>query len=80
MDDGDLLPRRKVLTDWGISDSSERRNRKEGRDWPPHVLIGRKIYYRRESLAAWLRRRESDRAVSTTDPDLDHPEEGVATK
>jgi hypothetical protein len=57
--DSDLIPRTKLLDEFGISDSCERRRRKEGADWPPHLLIGRKVYYRRESLSDWLRRRES---------------------
>ncbi len=55
----ELVTRRQFLKELGISDSSERRRRKEGADWPPHLLIGRKVYYRRESLSDWLHQRES---------------------
>jgi len=57
--DSELVPRTNLLDEFGISDSCERRQRKEGADWPPHLLIGKKVYYRRESLSAWLRQRES---------------------
>jgi hypothetical protein len=57
--DSELVPRTNLLDEFGISDSCERRQRKEGTDWPPHLLIGRKVYYRRESLSHWLRQRES---------------------
>jgi hypothetical protein len=57
--DSELVPRTSLLDEFGISDSCERRRRKEGADWPPHLLIGRKVYYRRESLSDWLRQRES---------------------
>jgi hypothetical protein len=57
--DSELVPRTMLLDEFGISDSSERRLRREGADWPPHLLIGRKVYYRRESLSDWLHRRES---------------------
>jgi hypothetical protein len=57
--DSELVPRTILLDEFGISDSCERRRRKEGADWPPHLLIGRKVYYRRESLSDWLRQRES---------------------
>ncbi len=57
--DNELVPRTNLLDEFGISDSCERRRRKEGADWPPHLLIGRKVYYRRESLSGWLRQRES---------------------
>jgi hypothetical protein len=55
----ELVPRTNLIDLLNISDSGERRKRKAGVDWPPHVLIGRKVYYRRESLSAWLRQRES---------------------
>jgi hypothetical protein len=57
--DSELVPRTSLLDEFGISDSCERRRRREGADWPPHLLIGRKVYYRRESLSDWLHRRES---------------------
>jgi hypothetical protein len=57
--DSELVPRTILLDEFNISDSCERRQRKEGADWPPHLLIGRKVYYRRESLSDWLRQRES---------------------
>ena len=28
-------------------------------DWPPHLLIGKKIYYRQSQVEAWVRRREA---------------------
>jgi hypothetical protein len=55
----ELVPRALLIDEFRISDSCERRRRKEGVDWPPHVLIGRKVYYRRESLCDWLLQRES---------------------
>jgi hypothetical protein len=57
--DDELVPRTSLLDEFRISDSAERRLRKEGTDWPPHLLIGRKVYYRRETVAGWLRNRES---------------------
>jgi hypothetical protein len=57
--DDELVPRTGLLDEFQISDSAERRLRKEGTDWPPHLLIGRKVYYRRETVADWLRSRES---------------------
>jgi hypothetical protein len=57
--DSELVTRTILIDEFGISDSCERRRRKQGTDWPPHLLIGRKVYYRRESLSDWLRQRES---------------------
>jgi hypothetical protein len=55
----ELVTRRQFLKKLGISDSSERRGRTGGGEWPPHLLIGKKVYYRRESLDDWLRHREA---------------------
>ncbi len=57
---GDLISRRQLLEELEISDSSEWRKRKEGgHEWPPHLCIGRKIYYRRSAVDDWLRRQEA---------------------
>ena len=41
-----LIPRAELLKQFRISDASERRRRSGAADWPPHLLIGKKIYYR----------------------------------
>jgi hypothetical protein len=58
-----LIPRSELLKQFQISDASERRQRSSAADWPPHVLIGKKVYYRRSQIEAWLRRRESESCV-----------------
>ena len=58
---GDLLSRRQFFEEIGISDSNERRKRKQGGpDWPPHLCIGTKVFYRRDAVAAWLLRQEAN--------------------
>jgi hypothetical protein len=57
--DGVLIPRAELLKQFHISDANERRQRSGDADWPPHVLIGKKIYYRRSQIEAWVRRRET---------------------
>lgn len=57
--DDQLVPRTNLLGEFRISDSSERRRRREGGDWPPHVLVGKKIYYTRSAIETWLRRQEA---------------------
>jgi len=42
-----------------LSPSGERRHRREQADWPPHVEIGRKIFYRRAGVMQWLERQEA---------------------
>ena len=44
---------------FGNSKISRGRWRSQGRG-PPFIKIGRKIFYRREKLADWLRNRESN--------------------
>ena len=55
----ELIPRKRLLDELGISDSSERRGRTGNRDWPPHLSIGKKIFYRRASVDDWLRHQEA---------------------
>ena len=61
--DSALVPRAELLKQFRISDSSEWRQRNGAADWPPHVVIGKKIYYRRSQIDAWLRRREAESVV-----------------
>ncbi len=61
--DSALVPRAELLKQLGISDSSEWRQRNGTADWPPHLVIGKKIYYRRSQINAWLRRREAESVV-----------------
>jgi predicted DNA-binding transcriptional regulator AlpA len=57
--DDQFLSRKNLLGEFGISDSSERRRRKCDENWPAHVRIGRKVYYRRSAIEDWLRRQEA---------------------
>lgn len=52
-----LLTRNELLAEYGFADSSERRARAQGR-FIPHVKIGRKVFYRREAVEAWLAEQE----------------------
>lgn len=42
-----------------LSPSGERKHRREQTDWAPHVVIGRKVYYRRSGVMEWLERQEA---------------------
>lgn len=42
-----------------LSLSGERNHRRRQDDWPPHVQIGRKVFYRRAGVMDWLERQES---------------------
>lgn len=37
-----------------LSRSGERKHRSRGGGWPPHVEIGRKVFYRRSTVEKWL--------------------------
>lgn len=52
-----LMTRNELLAEYGFADSSERRARAQGQ-FIPHVRIGRKVFYRREAVEAWLVQRE----------------------
>ena len=47
----ELVSRKQLLTELDISDSSERRGRRGNHEWPPHLRIGTKVYYRRAAIA-----------------------------
>jgi len=78
---GDLWSRRQFFEEIGISDSNERRKRKQGGpDWPPHLCIGTKVFYRRDAVAAWLLRQEAncqpdDATTTAADRDVVVPAE-----
>lgn len=55
----ELIDRRTLLEKLGISDSSERRARARQRDWPPHLRIGAKIFYRNSVVDEWVRQQEA---------------------
>ena len=44
-----------------LSRSGERNHRREKEDWPPHIEIGRKVFYRRAAVMDWLHRQEAKR-------------------
>lgn len=45
------------------SPSAERKQRAEAQDWPPHFVIGRKVFYRRAAVMEWLSRQEANGGV-----------------
>ena len=64
------------MNEYGFSDSTERRGRTGGESWPPHIEIGPagRVYYRRESVEAWLQEIESDeQQAQTAAPAADAP-------
>lgn len=54
-----LIPREQVLKRMNISDSTERRRRQSGRNWPAHVMVGNRIKYSEVSLGSWIAAQEA---------------------
>ena len=52
--DNELMPLSEFLQETGMSQSTERRLRQEQEDWPPHLSLGKRIYYLRSGWADWL--------------------------
>lgn len=42
-----------------LSPSGERKKRREQDDWPPHLVIAGKIFFRRSAVTDWLERQEA---------------------
>lgn len=57
--DGLLMGLQEFRTLTHLSPSCERRHRRQQQDWPPHVEIGRKVFYRRAAVMRWLELREA---------------------
>jgi hypothetical protein len=57
-DDDELLTEDETVAEVGIRCARTLRRRRDFRQGPPHLWIGRKIYYRRGALQQWLLARE----------------------
>ena len=44
------------------SPSTERRMRREEQDWPPHIVLGRKVFYFRDGVRDFLERQRAAQA------------------
>ena len=54
-----LIPREHVLKRMNVSDSTERRNRQSGKNWPAHVMVGNRIMYSESSVNDWIAAQEA---------------------
>ena len=59
-----LIPRGQLLKRMNISDSTERRKRQCGENWPAHVMVGNRILYSESSIKNWVAAQESLAAVT----------------
>jgi predicted DNA-binding transcriptional regulator AlpA len=53
-----LIPREQVLQRLNVSDSTERRKRQSGQNWPAHISVGHRILYRESGVNAWIAAQE----------------------
>jgi hypothetical protein len=50
----DRMSRPIFLREYDIEGSTEKRARAEGLPWPPHLVMGARIYYSRSLVARWF--------------------------
>ena len=50
-----------------LSPSTERRMRSEEQDWPPHLVLGRKVFYFRDGVRDFLLRQQDAHGVARPD-------------
>ena len=63
----DRMSRPIFLTDYDIEGSTEKRARAEGLPWPPHVVLGKRIYYSRQAVQRWFEQQEANAAGAVVD-------------
>ena len=64
-----LIPREHVLDRLHISDSTERRRRQRGKNWPAHVMVGNRILYSESSVNRWIATQEAANTGADMDKD-----------
>ena len=52
-----------------LSPSGERRMRSEQQDWPPHMAVGRKVFYLRDGVRDFLHRQAIQHEAASKTPD-----------
>ena len=57
-----LIPREHLLKRMNISDSTERRKRQGGENWPAHIMVGNRILYSESSVNNWIADQEASAA------------------
>jgi hypothetical protein len=66
-DKNDRIERQDFLEGFGFQASTESRARKQGLPWPPYVVLGKKIYYSRQSVQQWFEEQEAKTASAAVD-------------
>lgn len=55
-DRDDRMTRRKFLHDYDLDPATEKRARAEHLPWPPHKILGGRVFYSRKLVADWFAR------------------------
>ena len=66
-DKDDRIERQDFLEEYDFQASTENRARKQGLPWPPHVVLGRRIYYSRQAVQRWFEQQETNAAGAVVD-------------
>jgi hypothetical protein len=59
-DKDDRVPRVEWLREFGVNDRQEKRARALRLPWPPHVTLGRRVFYTRQRTLEWFTAQEAE--------------------
>jgi hypothetical protein len=62
-DKDDRLPRLQWIGEYGVTDRQEKRARALGLPWPPHVVLGCRVFYSRQRTQEWFAAQEASSLV-----------------
>jgi hypothetical protein len=57
------MPRAKWLCEFDVADRQEKRARALGLPWPPHVVLGCRVFYSRQRTQEWFAAQEASSLV-----------------
>ena len=67
-DKTDRMPRVEWLREFGVRDRQEKRARALGLPWPPHVVMGKRVFYSRQRTLEWFALQEAGSMVRGETP------------
>lgn len=62
-DKDDRLSRLEWLNEFDVTDRKEKRARALGLPWPPHVVLGSRVFYSRQRTREWFAEQEAKRGL-----------------
>ncbi len=79
-DKDDRIERQHFLGEYGFQASTENRARKQGLPWPPHVVLGKRVFYSRQSVQRWFEEQEAKAADAAVDDPARQEDTGSETR